>query len=228
MKYSFLILFSIIFSRCNHNQEIKHEWFVQELGIENFRLLINYVSSMDSVLNKTYENSDPEKNLIFYLEDLIANQGKSRIKNVNCKMVREFEKTELEDQFKFEKYDTVYLEKIGAIYTRDQEGNIEIEIYPPDLHDSSTIKEDLQTIRNNGYAKLIKKGVLLSAIRNNKSEIFINNFYRLKYGKPTQSLKDLALKILKLNPDYKNLLSKVLIYYEIYLMDLRNNQCGFK
>ena len=228
MKYIYLIILLILISSCLTKKEKSHNSFIKEIGNQNHELLLKNISRMESNLKNTYKKDSSKENVKSFLKNLITNEGKSslEINKSDCFLVREFEKTELEDQFEFLKYDTIYLNEFGQIETIDQEGIEEIDITPPEIDDSINKETELQELRKNGYSKFIKKGILSEALLNN-NQTFIKSFYSNNYGENIPSIKDYAQTILNLNPDYEDLLLKVLIYYEIYLLELRNRKCGF-
>lgn len=227
MKLFFLLIIIFSIPSCelgikNTNQE--NLVFKNLIGLENKPILDSLILNMESKFSTFYKKEFLEENYIAFLQDLIRDEKIIKYQNHDCLLVKKFELSELEDQFNILSYDTVFFEE--GIVTKDQEGNISVEIAPSYIQESTEVKRRIDFLKKIGYGKISKKGKLRKALESNSmNNPFITSFYNTGYLTEIISTKDYAKTILNLSPDYNNFLVKSIIFYEVFLQDIKDKYC---
>ena len=217
-----LIVLSLFFGcEVTNQKELEFENSLPKMDLATIEEMVNVY---DNLVESKYNGNPNQLFLEIANDQTIFNKSYAE---KYCKLVKKFDNSTLEFKTKKASYDSVYLTTDGTIVKlkKDQEQGKDDLVLEEDIlliPQWSTMEEEIQEIKDNGYHEFVSESSFLNALRKiadgNEDVLgFIDRKEMVGYLSP----KRLAIGLLEYDLDLNDYFIKRIIVFELFTNQLK-------
>ncbi len=169
------LLILLLFFCCTNEKEATLLNFKKQIGLEDSRVVDQFMESMETKFRSIYEVEDLNDAYRSYLLDIVLGDSHLEFDQEDCKELKEYEASDLIDKYVIENFDEIYMDENLVVSIFEFDTTWHIRPF------GKTLEEFRTQIMNEGYRHLTHLGTLTDAIKSvNQGDSIVSSFVERK------------------------------------------------